>query len=467
MKRVLHLLVILACIGAVGSVAAAEPVERRFGFGGGMAMAFFPDTAGMDAFLSENELPPMGDALLGVGGSGRGGVLGGPVFGGIGWSAFATSENRETHVEWLYAAGGFDVGCAIGGDANSVLTLGAVLGAAASILSVDGYLVETVTADGLVAVPTDRELGVAMGFVQPYVSMAAQLLSWMGVELRLGYIVPVFEIAFGDDLGIPAPPLGFSGPTVSVGLVFGGISSGLKPSVEEDRGGELVSIVESGVLPVAPGGEIVVRNALGDISISAIPIEAAEPPSEFGVEWQATRTAKKRRIHELQVASDSDGTSSRLETLGTGRVDYILRVPAGVDLSVKNGAGNVTVIGHEAVTVIVESGIGEIVLRDVRATALIVAGGLGRILLPAVEAQQLIVDLGAGDVVLTLPETASAAVTARARLGNVSIDRFPGMIGGTRGFLGGSADVTLGAGERAVRLDVGLGNITIEKQTPR
>jgi len=168
----------------------------------------------------------------------------------------------------------------------------------------------------------------------------------------------------------------------------------------------------------------------------------------------------------LQVLSDVTEPGITLKTVGTGRVDYALRVPVGVDLKVKNGAGDIYLVSYEAQTIIIENGAGNLSLRDVRATALIVAHGVGGIDLRDVDAQQLIVNLGIGEIVLALPASTSATVAAKAGIGNVSIDRFPGMIGGVRGFVGKSGDVTLGNGERSVKLDVGLGEIVIEMQQP-
>ncbi|MFC2100056.1 hypothetical protein ACFLSF_04425, partial [Candidatus Bipolaricaulota bacterium] len=71
-----------------------------------------------------------------------------------------------------------------------------------------------------------------------------------------------------------------------------------------------------------------------------------------------------------------------------------------------------------------------------------------------------------GEIVLALAPDTSARIAAKARLGDVDIDRFPGMTGGVRGFLGKSGDVTLGLGERTIELDVGIGRIGIELRTP-
>jgi len=473
MRRVLCGFVILVCIGTMGSgLALAEPLARGFGFGGAMAMAFFPDMSGINAFMSENGLAPMGEFLIGAGGGGRGGVIGGPAFGGIGWGVLAASQGEDRHAELVFGGGGLDVGRAIGGDEESVLTVGAVLGGGANVLSISGYLHPTIEPEGLVPEPTYRELVHAVGFVQPYVSMSAQLLPWMGFELRIGYVLPLFGVELGDSLGIPAPSLDLAGPTVSVGLVFGGIGSGARADDDklsrDDKAtsNEQVTSVSGGSFVVAAGGELMIENELGNIVISAYAVEETETDSNLAVEWQATRTARKQRIDELQVVLDVTDTGTALRTLGAGRVDYVLQIPTGIDLKVKNGAGDITLVGYEAQTIIIENGVGDVNLQSVSATALIVAGGVGTIVFTDVDARHLIAKLGVGEIDLALPVSASATVAARARIGDVSIDRFPGMIGGTHGFLGRSGDVTLGDGERMVELDVGLGRIGIEMKIP-
>lgn len=460
---------ILTCIGAVGSsLALAEPVTRGFGFGGAMAMAFFPDMTGINTFMSENGLPAMGDLLIGAGGGGRGGVIGGLSLGGIGWGVLAISESEDRHAELVFGGGGFDLGAAIGGDGGSVLTIGAVLGGGANVLTLTGILddPEDVAPSGIVPEPTSRELIHAMGFVQPYVSMSAQLLPWMGFELRLGYVFPVFGIDVGDVLGIPAPSLDLSGPTISLGLVFGGIGSTATSDDDKPIGHAQVTSSSDGSFVVQADAELVIENELGDIVISGYTVDTTDTSSDLVVEWQAVRTATERRIAELQVVSDVTDIGATLKTVGTGRVDYILRVPTGIDLTVRNGAGDINLVSYEAQTIIIENGVGEVDVRSVRAIALIVAGGIGKVDLADVDAQTLIAELGIGEIVLGLPISASARVIAKAGIGDVSIDRFPGMTGGVRGFLGKSGNVTLGHGEQMVELNVGLGKIEIEMRIP-
>ncbi|MEE8594090.1 MAG: hypothetical protein V3T03_08185 [Candidatus Bipolaricaulota bacterium] len=468
MKRMLCFFLVLACIGATGSsIAMAESVALGFGFGGPMAMAFFPDMSDINTFLSENGLDPMSDFLIGAGGGGRGGVIGGPVFGGTGWGMLAISEGEDLSAKLIFGGGGLDVGRAIGGDEGSVLTVGAVLGAGANVLSVTGYLAQTIDPEGLVPEPTHREVRRIVGFVQPYVSMSSQLLPWVGFDFRIGYVLPLLGAEFGDFLGIPAPSLELSGPTISFGFVFGGI--GLPAESDDDdkpSGHAQVTSASDGSFVVDAGDELVIENGLGDIVISGYAVDATQPASDLVVEWQAVRTAAERRIDELQVLLDVTDMSTTLKTVGAGRVDYILRVPAGIDLTVTNGAGDVNLVSYDAQTIIIENGAGEVNVQSVRAIALIVAGGVGRVDLADVDAQTLIAELGIGEIVLGLPVSASARVIAKAGIGDVSIDRFPGMIGGVRGFLGKSGNVTLGHGERMVELNVGIGRIGIEMRVP-
>jgi len=417
MKRTLCLFMILACVSAMdSSPIAAEPITRGFGFGGAMAMVFFPDMTGVNTFVSENGLPSMGDFLIGAGGGGRGGVIGGPAFGGIGWGMLATSESEDRYAELVFGGGGFDIGTAIGGNERSVLTVGAVLGGGANVLTLIGTSADPdgFTPRGVVPEPTSRELVRAVAFVQPYVSMSAQLLPWMGFELRLGYLLLVFGIDFGDLLGIPAPSLELSGPTVSFGLVFGGIGSMASFGDDKPSRHAEVTSTSNGSFVLRAESQFTIENTLGDIVISGYAVDAAEPASDLVVEWQAVRMATERQIDELQVLPDVADLGTTLKTVGTGQVDYIVRVPTGIDLNVRNGAGDITLVGHEAQTIIIENGAGEVELLGVRATAVIVAGGVGKIDLPDVDAQQLIVDLGIGEIELGLPVSTSATVTAKA-----------------------------------------------------
>ncbi len=468
MKRWLTLLIMMAAVAGGVVFAAAQTTARGFGFGGGMAMAFFPDMTGIDTFMSENGLPSMCDVLIGAGGNGRGGVIGGPSFGGIGWGLVAESKAEDRSAELVIGGGGFDIGAAVGGDENSVLTFGAVLGGGANILTLTGSTTEANgwCPAGIVPGPTERELVHVVGFVQPYVSLSAQLLPWMGFELRIGYIVPVFGLDVSDELGIPAPSLDLSGPTVSFGFVFGGIGSAGSAKEPQATSLERVSQTSSGTFPIAPDAELTIENPLGDITISSYAADATQT-SSYQVEWQAVGTVSgAAKPDAFQVTTEPTNAGLKLCTSGASRVDYVVRIPSGIDLHVLNGAGEVTLVGHNAMTIIVENAAGNTTVHDIQATSLIVSGGVGEIDMYSLNAQTLISELRVGEISLGMPPSASATILAKAGLGDVTIDRFPVMTGGVHGFLGKSANVTLGSGEQSIELHTGLGSIDIGVQMP-
>jgi hypothetical protein len=447
-------------------VSASELTVRGFGYGGGMGMALFPEMTSVNAFLAENGLPPMATALVGAGGGGRGGLLPGPSIGGVGWGLWASSEGEDRRAEWVFGGGGLDLGAAVGGDDRSVLTLGVVLGGGASVLTfsmLPGGPVPHPT--GIVPVPEPRELGLAVAFAKPYVSMAAQLLPWMGFELRLGYVVPLLAVPFGDTVGIPAAKPHPAGPTVSFGLVFGGIAPLNDEAGSARRDHDLITAVSTGELIVEPHGELQIENPLGDVLI--VSYDATQPQTTSRVvAWHAERTASSGEMESLSVQASVSPERATLTTAGTGRVDYVVRVPSGLDLIVRSGTGTITVEDHQAMTLLLETGVGQIVARHAQAAALIASVGIGQISLQAVSAQSLIANVGLGDILLSLAPSTSARLTAKASLGEVSIDRFPGMIGGVRGFLGKTGTVTLGQGTDTIELTVGVGRIDVEMYLP-
>jgi|GEM_PF-2903226 hypothetical protein len=227
-----------------------------------------------------------------------------------------------------------------------------------------------------------------------------------------------------------------------------------------------ITLTSEGSFVVPTGGELVIENGVGELTITSYRAETTATSGELIVHWQALRTAKQKRIEELQAVVEDIETGMMLHSTGMGNIDYTIQIPAGVDLRVKNGAGYVAVIGHEAQTIIVENGVGGINLQSLDAIALIVAGGICEIELADVEAQTLLVDLGVGWINIDLSVDTSARLLAKACIGTVSLDRFPGMTGGVRGFIGKTANATLGHGEGMVELNVGFGDIGITIMQP-
>jgi hypothetical protein len=440
----------------------SAPGGLGFGFGGGGMAALFPDLGGVNTFLSENGLAPLGEFLIGGGGGGRGGTIGGMSFGGMGFGVTATSYGLDRMAEFVVGAGGFDLGFGVGGDESSVLAVGAVLGGGAGVLDLSFRDAEPLRVDpqGIVPERNQRTIGRAFGFVMPYVSMEAQVASFVGFEVRIGYLVPVIGFDFGDLMGIPAPSLDFSGPFVGVSIVFGGIVG-----TGESEGDEAAALRSGGTFDLGTRDCVSIESGVGDIVISSYVADSTETASRRIVEWTATRPADDGA--KLLVETETTEAGVTLRTVSEGRVDYALRVPAGTNLDLVGGAGRIEVAGHLAAQVSMTLGAGELALSNLVADDLSLSLGAGKIVLSGVEATQLKAHVGAGEITLDLPLAASATVSASAGIGDVNISGFPGMTLRSREFfLTRSVDAVLGSGSAEVSLSAGIGRIAVHPQLP-
>ncbi len=464
MKRTMILAVLLGVAG--GSIAglAAEGNALGFGFGGGGVATFFPDLTGVNAFLSENGLAPLPDVLWGGCGGGRGGMIRGPSMGGMGFGVVAETANDDRSADLVVGAGGMDIGVAIGGGETSVLTVGAVLGGGAAVLDLMFPGVEPVVADsrGIVPEPLERTVGRAFAMALPYVSFEAQLTGFLGIEVRIGYLLPLFGFDFEDTVGIPAPSLDLSGPYVSASIAFGGIArAGEQPPAGEDGQAQ-----ESGTLELEAGAGLSIENGAGDLVISSYPYSSAQTDSRRRVEWSATYD-EARPQGEPAVATSSGPGGATLRTMIDGQVDYVVRVPAGTSLEVKEGAGAIHMIGVAADSIRVTLGVGEMSLADIQAGSASLSVGVGEITFMASGTASLDARAGIGRMRIYLPPDASMAVSASVGVGEASVSGFLGMALSERRLLWtASTEATLGSGLGTCSLTAGIGQIEVRPIQP-
>ncbi|MBN1858618.1 hypothetical protein JW848_05365 [Candidatus Bipolaricaulota bacterium] len=459
-------IVAIALVALMGMGQQPEEEGLTFGFGISSAVAFFPDLTGVNAFLSENDLPPFCEVLLGGGGFGRGGTIGGVAVGGGGWGLVASSCAGNRWADLVSAGGGFDMGWAIGGDEGSVLTVGALLGGGATFLDLSAVETNTLHAAvgpvGITIDPTERSFGRVSAFVAPYVSMQVQLLSWMGFELRIGYVVPFLGFDFEEGVGIPAPSLDLSGPILSLGVTFGGIGG---PS---DRDEEAAPIAGTTVLQ--DGAGLRVESGVGDIIIVSYEPEVTQTGSVRAVEWFAVPDCSQREMEEGGVAVEVEEGSGEttLRAVGEERMDLEIRVPAGTDLALRNGVGLIQISDHRAQVIVVENGVGEIILERIDGLGVVVAHGIGSVRLIDVDAIGLTVAVGIGEIALDVDPNASVTVTASAGVGDVDFRGFPDpiVVWTARGFLSEAGKLVLGGGEAVYELSAGLGSIVVEPLEP-
>ena len=222
------MLLALPLYGASTGAAAQEPA-MGFGGGGPMVGLFLPDLAEVNDFLLDHGFSRFGETLITVGGSGRGGVIGGLALGGAGWGGWVESNLDDLAASLGVGFGGFDLGYAVGGDERSVLTIGVVLGGGGSSLELWGYAPENGPESmpaGIVIEPSKLEFSSVFIGIQPYCDMQVQLLDWLGLGVRIGYLLAPFEVSWGDaEIALYSPDLNLSGPFVGFSIVFGGIGA--------------------------------------------------------------------------------------------------------------------------------------------------------------------------------------------------------------------------------------------------
>ncbi len=461
-SAVLAVLVVL--VGASFASVGKDAGGWGFGFGGGGVAAFFPNLDSVNAFLSENGLEAMPSFLVGGGGGGRGGLIGGVSLGGMGFGVAGTSTGLDRSAELAVGGGGFDLGLAVGGDDTSVLTLGAVLGGGASVLelSIGGVAPMNSLPQGIIPEPLTRTIGRAFAMVVPYVSFEAQLSSFFGFDVRIGYVLPVVGFDFGEVVGTPAPSLDLSGPFVGVSIVFGGIA---RPGGSGET--EKTATV-SGSLDLVGPARLSVENGTGDIVITSYAVTGTQTDSRRVVEWSASFEegfAAGDGASPVEASSGPDGAT--LRTAADGQVDYVVRVPAGTDLDLVDGVGAIHVIGHSASSIRVSLGMGEMSVADVDAGDLSVSVGVGEIAVQARAIGSFSAHAGIGGIRVYLPPDVSASVSASAGIGEVLFESFPGMALDERGFLWtSSTDAVLGTGAADASLSVGIGQIEVRPTAP-
>jgi hypothetical protein len=124
----LSILLILLVV-SFSSVAGADGGElKSFGFAGPLIGLFSLDLEEANDVLIDAGYAPISGQLFAFGGEGVGGVIGGFSLGGHGWGGSVTSLLGEKQVELSLGFGGVDLAYVLGGNEQSFLTFGAVIG---------------------------------------------------------------------------------------------------------------------------------------------------------------------------------------------------------------------------------------------------------------------------------------------------------------------------------------------------
>ena len=476
----------LSCLLGIGGFALGGETSGegiRFWFGGSPPIGVLrPDVGEINAFLVDEGFEPLGEYVLldGSGGRGRIGAVGGLSIGGLGWGAETSAITEDRRARLALGFGGLEVGCVIGGDGRSLLTLGVVLGGggASLYLQEGGDVLEdddggccSIGSRGLIAEPIVREAHRCFAGVMPLLSMQIQPLRFLGFELQLGYLFPVFGTQRGDEGVADAVSLELSGPAASLSFTWGWIG---RPSrLLEDTIEQTVPLI---------GECVYIENQIGEITVTGA--SAVQTGSSSMVEIVAVRRARSgAALDDISVLVEETECGLRVRTevplRGRGLVHYTIAVPAGTRLNVEQGVGDISLVdfrgsaaiklgvGEAEVRVfagpelVVETGVGDVVLVDVDSELVSVDVGVGAVVLVDVDADQASVELGIGGVEVVLGPVATYTVRADVGIGEATVGPFPGVSELRTAGFAGELEAVIGDGEGTLVLDVGIGSVTV------
>jgi hypothetical protein len=142
------------------------------------------------------------------------------------------------------------------------------------------------------------------------------------------------------------------------------------------------------------------------------------------------------------------------------KVALTLTVPAGTQLDVRQGVGEVDIAAHRGSTSI-DLGVGDVRLHDLEADALDVTVGTGDVTLINANGKRITVDVGTGNLGLQFPQHASYRLDAEVSLGNLTVQGFAEMNLSRSGLLTQACRGQIGDGDGELQLNVGVGNLTV------
>jgi hypothetical protein len=459
----------LLCCALIAPWAVAQEMDDSmmgFGFGGPSIGIFLPDLTGVNAFLEDNGYAALDGLMITAGGRGRGGVIGGVSAGGLGWGGAIETGTGTSEAGLAMGFGGIELGHVAGGDEQSLLTVGFVLGGGGASLTVRGIdpfppPCPNQGPQGCIPTPEDYSMGRFFLAVQPFISMQVQPLGFLGFELHVGWIIPLLGFEWCDaplDVG-GRPILELGGPTLGFSLTWGGI--GAAPA-EDDA-----SATTRHIVPLT-GDCVEIENPVGLIEVTTVEAGSVQTASGAAAEIVVTRNARSAAVRE-QIAIDiGDGECGlRIATDGPRRwgwsVDYEVTLPHGTELRINQGAGDVRLEDYWGEAT-VELGAGAIEIDGFHGDALGIDLGVGDVTIAGVVAEDTTVRVGTGDADIFVGPDASLRVEATTGVGEVSIGPFPGVPEAESSGFGSDLAAQLGDGARSLSVNVGVGSIAVSPE---
>lgn len=204
-------------VGVVGQVSVG------LGSGGPLVGLLTLDFFPLNAALSAAGYPTVEGPLVVFGGGGVGGVLGGPVFGGIGFGGNLTALAADKRTDLELGYGGVVIEAARPAGQGAIIGVGAVLGGGG--LDLTARARRPLDFDDALADPPVSQFRLGFFGGLAYLRLQVQVLPWLAVEGWGGYFLAFPGRWEEGGREIAGPQLELRAPFLGLRISFGGIGS--------------------------------------------------------------------------------------------------------------------------------------------------------------------------------------------------------------------------------------------------
>ncbi len=214
-------LVVLVAVSGVLAWGTENGSLGGLGHGGFLAGLLTFDFSPLSAALAEAGYPTVEGPVLVFGGGGSGGVLGGTVFGGLGFGGSVTKIEGEKRTDLELGYGGVVIELNRPVGKSALLGLGLVLGWGGLDLTTRARR-PVDFADALAQPPVSQfSLGFFGGL--GYVRLGFQVFPWLALDGWAGYFLALPGQWEEGDREIAGPKLELRAPFLGIRVSFGGI----------------------------------------------------------------------------------------------------------------------------------------------------------------------------------------------------------------------------------------------------
>jgi len=203
--------------------------EEGFGGGGGLVGLITLNLSELNAALAAAGFPELPEGLIVTGGGGWGGILSGPVLGGLGFEGTTEALSGELRTSLTLGYGAFTVELARKLGERALLGAGIGLGGGSAELEVRTRFA-TDFQDALSA-PTVTRLNADFFAALLYLRLQFQPLEWLWAEGWAGYLVGLPSRWKEAGRELAGPTFALRAPFVGIYITFGGMGP-----VEEEEG---------------------------------------------------------------------------------------------------------------------------------------------------------------------------------------------------------------------------------------